>query len=89
MRVVLNSKLDSAHAEALRDILLKNQSDDIELDGSAVEQIGGQCLELLMSVRHLWGQNGKSVVLENASKQMIDDLARFGLTSDDFQGRPA
>jgi len=88
-RVVLNSKLDSAHVESFKGILFKAKDDDIEMDGSAVEQIGGQCLELMMSVRHFWGENGKTVELTNASDQLVEDLACFGLTVEDFQGRPA
>ena len=87
--VVLDAKLDSAAADQLKATLLGAQGDDITLDGSPVEQIGGLCLELLMSVRHLWAAEGKSVTLENPSAQMVDDLGRFGLTPEDFQGSPA
>ncbi len=88
-KVVLDAKLDSAAAEPLRDALLAAQGDDITLNGSGVEQLGALCLELLMSVRHLWGVAGKTVTLQTPSEQMIDDLGRFGLTEADLQGRPA
>ena len=87
--VVLDAKLDSAAAEPLRETLLAAQGDDITLDGSGVEQLGGLCLELLMSVRHLWATAGNSVTLNAPSEQMIDDLGRFGLTETDLQGEPA
>lgn len=88
-QVVLDAKLDSAAAEHLTAALLGAQGDDITLDGSSVEHVGGLCLELLMSVRHLWAAEGRTVVVENPSEQMVDDLACFGLTAEDFQGRPA
>ncbi len=88
-QVALETKLDSAAVDKLRTILLAEQGDDITLDGSGVQQIGGMCLELLMSVRHLWGAAGHDVTIENPSEQMLDDLGRFGLTAEDFQGRPA
>lgn len=87
--VALDAKLDSAAVDKLRGELLGAQNGDIALDGSSVEQIGGLCLELVMSVRHLWGAAGHAVTLENPSDQMLDDLGRFGLTGDDFKGRPA
>ena len=88
-QLVLDTKLDSAAAEALQTTFLASTDDDIVLDGSGVEQLGGMCLELIMGARHLWGESGKSVTLENASPHMIDDLRHFGLTESDFQGRPA
>lgn len=88
-QVALETKLDSAAADKLRTDLLGAQDSDVVLDGSAVEQVGGLCLELLMSVRHLWAASGHAVTIENPSEQMLDDLGRFGLTHDDFKGRPA
>ena len=88
-KVVLEAKLDSAATETLRDTLMTSQGDDIVLDGSAVEQLGGLCVEFLMSARHLWAAAGRSVTLTTPSEQMIDDLGRFGLSETDFQGSPA
>lgn len=88
-QVALETKLDSAAVDKLRTDLLAVQDSDVALDGSAVEHIGGLCLELLMSVRHLWGATGHTVTIENPSERMLDDLGRFGLTHDDFKGRPA
>ena len=88
-QVALETKLDSAAVEKLRADLLAVQDNDVVLDGSGVEQVGGLCLELMMSVRHLWGAAGHAVTLENPSEQMLDDLGHFGLTHEDFKGRPA
>ena len=88
-RVVLDAKLDSATAETLREKLLEAEGDDIALDGSGVEQLGGLCLELLLSVRHLWGLAGKAVTIESPSQQLINDLGRFGLSEEAFQGGTA
>lgn len=88
-QVALETKLDSAAVDKLRTDLLAVQDGDVVLDGSAVEQVGGVCLELIMSVRHLWGIAGHTVTIENPSEQMLDDLGRFGLTHEDFKGRPA
>ena len=88
-RLVLETKLDSAAAETLQNTFLASKDENIELDGSQVEQLGAMCLELLMSARHIWGASGKTVTLQNASPHLVDDLRHYGLTESDFQGRPA
>ena len=87
--VVLEAKLDSDAAELLKDTLLKHQTDDISFDASAVEHLGGLCLEILMSAKYLWPVAGKSVKVTSPSLQMVEDLGRFGLTTDDLEGSPA
>ena len=87
--IVLDAKLDSAAAEPLKATLLKHQTDDISFDASAVEQLGGLCLEILMSAKYLWPVAGKSVRIAAPSPQMVEDLERFGLTPDDLEGSPA
>lgn len=79
-RVTLAPRLDTAALTALRDQVLACTDDDIVFDGKDVEQLGGLCLELLMSAGTLWPKAGRSVSLEDPSPQMIDDLKRFGLT---------
>lgn len=81
-QVSLAPKLDTAMAVSLREELLAAAGDDLVLDGSNVEQLGGLSLELLMSVGALWRKDGHSVSLEKASPQLVDDLNRFGLTPD-------
>lgn len=78
----LAARLDTAASADLRNEILACESEDLVFDGSAVEQLGGQCLELLMSVGVLWKAAGHAVSLEDPSPQMIDDLARFGLDPD-------
>jgi len=81
-QVSLAPKLDTAATASLRDELLSHVDEDLVLDGSKVEQLGGMSLELLMSVGALWRQAGKSVKLEEPSPQLLDDLNRYGLTPD-------
>ncbi|MEL7151570.1 MAG: STAS domain-containing protein [Pseudomonadota bacterium] len=81
-KVSLAPKLDTAASADLRKALVDAQGDDLVLDASAVEMIGGQCLELLLTASVLWQQAGHSLTLENTSEQMTDDLSRFGITPD-------
>lgn len=81
-RVTLVPRLDTAASAALREDILAAQNEDLVFDGAGVEQIGGLCLELLMSAGVLWAKAGHAATLENPSLQMVDDLKRFGLTPD-------
>ena len=83
-KVILTAKLDSAAAETLRDQFLDARDQDILLDGSNVDYLGGLCLDLMMSAKHLWSGAGKSFALENPSASLVDDLGRFGLAQDTF-----
>lgn len=85
-RVLLTAKLDSSAAMALRDRLLTAKDEDVVLDGSNVDFLGGLCLELLMSARHLWSAAGKTLSLETPSDRLIEDLGRFGVSPKHFEG---
>lgn len=78
-RVTLGAKLDSAAADGLRAQLMKASEEDVILDGSAVELLGGLCLELLLSAESLWTAKGLDFALDAASDQLLDNLTRLGL----------
>ena len=82
MLINLGPRLDSAAAEGLKDEICAKADQDLVIECSQVEQLGGLCLEVLMIAASLRHRNGKSVQFEAPSAQMIDDLGRFGLTTD-------
>ncbi len=81
-RIALAPKLETAAAAELRKSLVEAQDHDIVVDASAVEMIGALCVEILMSVAAVWSKHGRSVTIEDASPQMIDDLGILGLTTE-------
>lgn len=81
-RVILGRKLDSAAVDALRDQLLDARAEDVVLDGSRVELLGGLCLELLLSAKSIWAGNGLGFTLETPSAHLTENMSRFGLTDD-------
>lgn len=83
-RLVLDEKLDTSSAGKLRDDLVAADGQDLVLDARGVEHIGALCAEVLMSVRHIWAQNGTSITIENASSQLIENLSGMGLSLDDI-----
>jgi len=81
-KLSLAAKLDTALVPALREECLDAYGEDLVIDGSQVEQLGGLALELLISIGSLWRKAGNSVTLENPSEKLIEDLARYGLSPD-------
>lgn len=80
--VPLAAKLDTAASAELRASLQAVKDGNVILDASAVEMIGGMCLEILMTAGVIWKSAGHEITLQNPSQQMTEDLARFGLTAD-------
>lgn len=84
-RLVLNAKLDTSHADLLRSELMEAHGQDVALDASQVELCGALCSELLLCAHHLWEQEKKSLRIENATSEMIENLSTMGLSLDDFE----
>ncbi len=77
--LILETRLDSAAAEGLRARLVAHQGDDLALDASNVEVIGGLCLEVILSAQHHWKTAGHSFSFSAHSANFHENLARFGL----------
>lgn len=80
--VPLAAKLDTAASAELRASLKAAEDGDVVLNASAVEMIGGMCLEILMTAGVVWKAAGHHISLQDPSPQMTEDLARFGLTAE-------
>jgi len=83
-RLVLNERLDSVAVDNLRGDLADAEGDDVVLDATAVDFLGGLCLELLLCALQVWPAAGKSIRIENPSHDFRDNLARFGLRPSDL-----
>lgn len=81
-RIRLEPKLDTSAAEGLAGELAAAEGEDTVLDGAAVELLGGLCLELILSARHLRAKAGRSLTLADPSPALAEDLRRFGLSTD-------
>lgn len=83
-RLVLNERLDSVAAESLRNELAESEGEDLVLDASTVNFVGGLCLELLMCAAQVWETAGRTFRFEAASEEFVENLARFGLRPADI-----
>lgn len=82
--VTLAPRLDTSAADNLGEQLAAITDEHVQLVGSAVELLGGRCLEILISFSHLAGIDARRVELIDPSRAMIDDLRIFGLAPDDL-----
>ena len=76
--IALPAVLDIQSAEALRVQLLDARGHSLTLDGSAVERLGGLCLQVLLSAQRTWAADGHALVVETASEAFTDQWNAFG-----------
>ena len=48
------------------------------IDGSAVERLGAQCLQVLLAARNAWAADGHSFSIASPSVALAEALAIFG-----------
>lgn len=64
--------------------LLSARGSDVTLDASAVERLGTQCLQVLLSAAATWRSDGACLTIEEPSPAFRDALAIAGLELDDL-----
>lgn len=81
----LASVLDLSASANLRAQILEHRGQDLDLDASNVERLGGLCLQVLLSAQQTWTADQKTLRLVNISRTCRDSLslaqasAAFGL----------
>lgn len=78
----LPRKLDTASASKLRSSLKEAVGQNIVLNASNVETLGGHCLELLLDAHHHWNTSGHTIHITDPAPAMIRDLECLGATID-------
>ena len=76
--VTLPAVLDVQQAGPLRDQLLALRGQSVTIDGSAVERLGGLCLQVLISAQQTWARDGLSLVIDQVSESFVQQWAAFG-----------
>lgn len=84
----LPAVLDIQQAEPLRAELLTMRGAPATLDGSAVERLGGLCLQVLLSAQQTWARDGHSLILDRVSEDFANQWNAFGAAAIE-QGAPA
>jgi chemotaxis protein CheX len=70
--------LDLKAAAPLRDALLALRGNDVTLDGTEVQRLGGQCLQVLLAARAAWETDGYLFEIRCPSSDFADALTLMG-----------
>lgn len=76
--VSLAPTLDLQAAEPLRAELMALRGRPLVVDGSQVARLGGLCLQVLLSARRTWAEDGLALSLDKPSQAFVDQVAAFG-----------
>ena len=83
-RIMLEARLDTSAASKLMAQIETAEGNDLVLDASGVEMLGGLCLEAILNARHRWSQAEASFCVENGSEAFVIDLGTLGLGIDEL-----
>ena len=70
--------LDLSAAGPLAATLLARRGSPLVLEGSAVERLGAQCLQVILAAKQTWDADGQSFGLSAPSPALSDALATLG-----------
>ena len=76
--VSLMPVLDLQAAEPLRAELMSLRGRPLEIDASQVTRLGGLCLQVLMSARKIWAEDGVTLTVNQPSQAFSEQLTAFG-----------
>jgi chemotaxis protein CheX len=77
--IQLAEVLDLKAASTLATDLLGARGSDVELDGSAVQRLGAQCLQVILSAHATWDKEGVSLQIVNPSRDLVEGLELLGV----------
>lgn len=84
----LGPELDMRAAPPLLGEFLSARGSDVTLDASAVERIGTQCLQVLLSAAATWRADGARLSIEEPSPAFSEAIALAGLELGDLTAAP-
>jgi chemotaxis protein CheX len=87
--LILPDVLDLNAAEPLKAELLALRGHDLLLDASAVQRLGGLCLQVLLSARKTWAADGVNLSLGSVSQYWTEQWAAFGAPNFNTEGLAA
>ena len=74
----LGQVLDLNAAAPLLNEFLALRGRNVDVDASAVERLGAQCLQVLLSARRTWDADGRALTLVDPSTDFTATLALLG-----------
>jgi chemotaxis protein CheX len=77
--LLLPADLDHVAAASLFEVLSSLIGTDVVIEGSRVEHIGGQCLQILLAAASTWKTDGAVLEFVNPSLEFIAGLELLGV----------
>lgn len=74
----LPAVLDLKAAAPLAAELLNRRGADLALDASAVQRLGGLCLQVLLSAQAGWAEDARALAIANPSPDFLSATELFG-----------
>lgn len=84
--LMLAPLLDLNAAEPLKADLMARRGQPVTLDASAVERLGGLCLQVLLAARRTWATDGVNLRLGSVSDNFSEQWAAFGAPDFNTEG---
>ena len=81
MSVALAETLDLKAAGPLRAALMEARGAPVSIDASAVQRLGGLCLQVLLSAEATWATDGQPFSISTASAAFAEGARRMGAPS--------
>ncbi len=76
--LLLVEALDMRAAAPLLEELRRRRGAPVALDGSRVERLGGQCLQVILAAQAAWAADGHGFEIRNPSTALKDGWALMG-----------
>lgn len=80
--LLLEDKLDVTRAKTLLAALIERRGAPITVDASAVQHMGAQCAQVLLSARRAWQDEGHDFRFAQPSEAFADGARLLGLSAD-------
>lgn len=80
--LLLEDKLDVTRAKALLAALIERRGAPVTVDASAVQHMGAQCAQVLLSARRTWQDAGHEFRFAQPSEAFADGARLLGLSAD-------
>lgn len=84
--LILSDVLDLNAAEPLKAELLALRGHPVVLDASAVQRLGGLCLQILLSAKKTWAADGVNLSLGSVSQYWTEQWAAYGAPDFNTEG---
>ncbi|MEM9170304.1 MAG: STAS domain-containing protein [Pseudomonadota bacterium] len=84
-RIALASILDLRAAAPLADAFIARRGQNVTVDASGVERVGGQCAQVLVSAAKTWTADGATLTVDAPSAAFSENLETMGLSLEVIQ----